>query len=265
MTRESALIAIVGYLLLSIPALISWKEKMKLEKDIFASGLRALIQLAILGSVLLYIFKMPSWIGPVVVSFFIFFGSMIASERGKNVPMAFPLALVAFTIGYLPAALVLFGTGVVKSIPNIFIPLSGMMIGNATKSVSLAYDRVHRMIERNQEVIEAAFIDGANYTTASSFFIHDLLRITLLPSIDSMKILGLVHIPGTMSGLLIAGTPPIKAAAYQAMIAYAIFSVTSLATMVATYGAFYLTLKSRYERIALGNRFREGRRQVAGG
>ena len=259
MTKESALIAVAGYLLLSIPALISWKEKMKLEKDIFASGLRALIQLVILGSVLLYIFKMPSWIGPIVVSFFIFFGSLIASERGKKVPLAFPLALMAFTIGYLPAALVIFGSGVVKSIPNVFIPLSGMMIGNATKSISLAYDRVHRMIENNQEVIEAAFIDGASYTTAASFFIHDLLRITLLPSIDSMKILGLVHIPGTMSGLLIAGTPPVKAAAYQAMIAYAIFSVTSLATMIATYGSFYLVLKSRYEKITFGNRFRKSR------
>ncbi len=254
MTKEATLIAVAGYLLLSVPALISWREKMRLEKDIFLSGLRALIQLAILGSVLLYIFQMPKWIGPIVVLFFIVFGSFIASERGEKVPFAFPLAITAFMIGYLPAALVLFATGVVKSIPNVFIPLSGMMIGNATKSVSLAYDRVYRMIENNQEVIEAAFIDGASYTTAARFFIHDLLRITLLPSIDSMKILGVVHIPGTMSGLLIAGTPPIKAAAYQAMIAYAIFSVTSLATMITTYGSFYLVLKNKYEKLYFANR-----------
>ena len=240
---------VVGYILLLIPAAISWRENLKVEIELSVAGLRSLLQLLLMSSILLYVFSLPNWANVILVLVMLVLGAVIAFERGRRVPFGLPIAIISIGIGYLIASTALFASCVIKFVPNIFVPLSGMLIGNATKAVSLSFAQSRKLIFENSDVIEAAFLDGADYIEASRFLIRDVLKVILIPQIDGLKLLGLVHIPGTMSGLLIAGMPPLEAAAYQLSVAYAISSVAAFAAFSATYLSFFVILKQRYERL----------------
>lgn len=240
---------LVGYLLLIVPALISWLEDLRLEKEILIAGLRALVQVGLMASVLLYFFRFSMTVNLLLIFFMLVAGAFIAAERGRGVPRKFLISFLAMFAGLVPGAVLLVGTGVLKLLPNIIVPISGMLLGNATKAVSLVFARTFSLIEDNHEIVEAAFLDGATYREASKFLMRDVLRIALVPQIDGLKILGIVHIPGTMAGLLIGGVDPLDAAAYQLIVAYAISSMWIMTALIATYLSFTLILKRRYEGI----------------
>ena len=241
---------LAAYLLLLIPAVISWIEKLRLEKDIVISSLRALVQLLILSSVILYFFKLPVIFNILFVFLMLISGCIIATERGRGVPKSFLISFVAMFVSFLPVFILLFFTGVLKLVPNIFVPISGMLLGNATKSLSLVFNRTKKQVEENHEIIEAAFLDGAGYIEASKIFMIDVMNVALIPQIDGLKILGIVHIPGTMAGLLIGGVKPIDAAFYQLIVAYSIASIYVFTTFIGAYLSFLLLLKKRYEQTA---------------
>ncbi len=241
---------LAAYLLLLIPALISWIEKLKLEKDIIISSLRAFVQLLILSSVILYFFKLPVIFNIGFVFLMLISGCVIAMERGRGVPHSFLISFIAMFISFLPVFVLLFVTGVLKMVPNIFVPISGMLLGNATKALSLVFNRTQKQVEDNHEIIEAAFLDGAGYIEASKIFMIDVMNVALIPQIDGLKILGIVHIPGTMAGLLIGGVKPIDAAFYQLIVAYSIASIYVFTTFIGAYLSFLLLLKERYEKTA---------------
>ncbi len=245
---------LLAYLLLLIPAVISWVEHLRQERAILVNGLRAAIQVMLMGSVFLYFFRLPMAANLALVAFLLLSGSWIAYERGKGIPLVLPASVLLLLVAYLPSALLLFSSGVLKWLPHVLVPVSGMVIGNGTKALSLTYDRSKRMLSEYQEIVEAAFLDGADYLEAARFLIREAVHVALIPQIDGLKILGLVHIPGTMTGMLMGGMPPLEAAAYQVVIAYAIAATYILAAFLGAFFAFVVLLRARYGRLF---RFRE--------
>ena len=241
--------AALAYALLLIPASISWAQRLGRERDILGSGLRAAVQVALMGSLLLYFFRLPLAANLGLVGFFLFSGSWIAHERGKDIPFVLPVTALILLLAYLPSAALLALSGFLKPLPHILVPISGMVIGNGTKAISLTYDRVRRMLEEYREIVEAAFLDGAGYLDAARFLMRETVHVALIPQIDGMKILGLVHIPGTMTGLLIGGVAPLEAAAYQLVIVYAIAATYILGAFLAAFYGFVSLLRARYERL----------------
>lgn len=239
----------LAYFLLVIPAVVSWVEGLKLGKDILVSGIRALIQITLMASLLLYFFKFSMVVNIILIAIMVMAGAFVSTERGKGIPFGYPIAVFSLLVAFIPASLILIPTGALKLLPTIIVPIAGMLIGNGTKAISLVYDRSIGILRDYQEVIEAAFLDGAGYLQASKFLLREIIRIALIPQIDGLKILGVVHIPGTMAGLLIAGASPMKAAAYQLTIVYALASVSILAAFLSANLAVLLILKARYERL----------------
>ena len=239
----------LAYLLLIVPAVVSWIEGLKLGKEILVSGIRSLVQIGIMASFLIYFFKFNMALNLILIGLMIIAGAFISSERGRGIPLGYPIAVLSLLVAIIPAALVLIPTGALKLLPPIIVPIAGMLIGNGTKAISLVYDRSLGILRDYQEVIEAAFLDGADYLQASKFLLREIVRIALIPQIDGLKILGVVHIPGTMAGLLIAGASPVEAAAYQLTIVYALASVSILAAFISANLSVFFILKARYERI----------------
>ncbi len=240
---------LLAYLLLLIPAAVSWHQKLHQERAILLNGLRAAVQVVLMGSVFLYFFRLPMAANLALVGFLLVSGSWIAYERGRGIPLALPVSVLILLVAYLPSALLLFSAGILKFLPNVLVPVSGMVIGNGTKAISLTYDRSKRMLLEYQEIVEAAFLDGADYLEAARFLIREAVHVALIPQIDSLKILGLVHIPGAMTGMLIGGMPPLEAAAYQVIIVYAIAATYILAAFLAAIFAFVVLLRARYGRL----------------
>ena len=245
---------VLAYLLLLIPAAVSWAEGLRQERAILLNGLRAAVQVVLMGSVLLYFFRFPATVNLGLVGFLLVSGSWIAYERGKGIPLVLPVSVLILLVAYLPSALLLFSTGVLQFVPHVLVPVSGMVIGNGTKALSLTYDRAKRMLSEYQEIVEAAFLDGASDLEAARFLIREAVHVALIPQIDGLKILGLVHIPGAMTGMLMGGMPPLQAAVYQVVIVYAIAATYILAAFIGAIFSFVILLRARYGRLL---RFRE--------
>ena len=118
---------------------------------------------------------------------------------------------------------IMFLTEIMISKPEFVIPLSGMAFGNTMNICSLCLNRIIGEVKNNRTKIEAALALGATSDQAIDPYIKTSVRAAMIPSIDSIKILGIIFIPGAMAGLLMSGTEPLVAAEYQIAVYFMIF------------------------------------------
>ncbi|CQT16880.1 YbbM seven transmembrane helix protein [Salmonella enterica subsp. enterica serovar Typhi] len=92
---------------------------------------------------------------------------------------------------------------------------------------------------------------GATPKMASAGLIRDSIRASLIPTIDSAKTVGLVSLPGMMSGLIFAGIDPVKAIKYQIMVTFMLLSTASLSTIIACYLTYRKFYNSRHQLVVM--------------
>lgn len=221
----------VAYLVMLIPVAVSWLEGLDLHAELMSASFRATVQLLFIGIVLLPVFLSGTLVQVILLVFMLCAGSYIAAERGKAIPGSFWIALMATSASFLITVGIFVVTGSTGLAPNIIIPISGMLIGNAVNSVSLVYHRSAKDFEENQSMIEAMLIDGASEKDATMIPRRETLKNSMVPKIDSLKTLGIVHIPGAMAGMMIAGADPLNAAGYQVLLFFGIVGIGSLASI----------------------------------
>ena len=102
---------------------------------------------------------------------------------------------------------------------------------------------VRTIASDRMEIVEAMLLDGAPLSYAARFLAKDALRIAILPNIDRMKVVGIIHIPGAMAGMMLSGEAPLRAVAYQLAIIYALAIATVAASGTVVYGALFLSAK----------------------
>ncbi len=117
------------------------------------------------------------------------------------------------------------------------IPIAGMIAGNAMVAVGLCYNNLGQRVISEQQQIQEKLSLGATPKQASAILIRDSIRAALIPTVDSAKTVGLVSLPGMMSGLIFAGIDLVKAIKYQIMVTL-LLSTASLSTIIA-----YLTYR----------------------
>lgn len=239
-TNESLALALM---LVVVAILISHKEKLALEKDILWSVGRAIIQLIIVGYVLKYIFSVDdASLTLLMVLFICFNAAWNAQKRSKYIAKAFISSFIAITVGAGITLAVLILSGSIEFIPMQVIPIAGMIAGNAMVAVGLCYNNLGQRVISEQQQIQEKLSLGATPKQASAILIRDSIRAALIPTVDSAKTVGLVSLPGMMSGLIFAGIDPVKAIKYQIMVTFMLLSTASLSTIIAcylTYRKFY--------------------------
>ncbi len=203
-------------------------------KTAIYATVRMLIQLLLIGYVLVYIFdaRNPAIIVLVLVVM-LAAASWIAirplPNRGRRVYLN---ALVAISVGgLLTLALV---SQLVIGVepwfnPRYLVPLGGMIFAAAMNTVSLAAERVQAETERGTAYREARRV---------------ALRASLIPTVNSLFAVGLVTLPGMMTGQILSGISPMIAAKYQIVVMSMIFGVSGIS------GALYLVLEHRGRRTA---------------
>ncbi|CAI1133867.1 iron efflux ABC transporter permease subunit FetB [Serratia grimesii] len=235
-SNESLALSMV---LVIIAILISHKEKLALEKDIIWSISRAVVQLIIVGYVLKYIFDVNNAILTVLMVLFICVNAAYnAKKRSKYIDHAFVTSFIAITTGAVLTLVVLVLTGSIEFTPMQVIPISGMVAGNAMVAVGLCYNNLGQRFKSDQQKIQEMLSLGASPKFASAALIRDSIRASLIPTVDSAKTVGLVSLPGMMSGLIFAGIDPVKAIKYQIMVTFMLLSTASLSTIIACYLAY---------------------------
>jgi len=187
---------------------------------------RMLVQLLMIGYFLTYIFDTNNaWIVLAVLSVMVFAASWIGLRTVKHRQLhLYPKALLALIVG--GGTTLILVTQVVLNLtpwywPNYFIPLAGMIFANAMNSVSLAADRLEAEIGR-----DVAYDQARNIA----------FRASLIPITNSLFAVGLVSIPGMMTGQILSGISPLIAARYQIMVMCMVFGAAGISS------ACFLTL-----------------------
>jgi putative ABC transport system permease protein len=227
---------LVSSSLVLISLIFSYSQKLKLEKEIVIGVVRAVIQLIVVGYLLNYIFGLKS---PLFTTFLVLFmllnAAYNAAKRGKEIKNGVGISFIAIALGTLITLTILVVSGTIKYESYQVIPISGMIISNAMVALGLCYRHMTLDFKNKREEVETKLSLGADLLPASRDIIKDSIKTGMLPTIDSAKTLGIVSLPGMMTGLILAGTSPIEAIKYQIMVTFMLLATTSISSLIACY------------------------------
>jgi putative ABC transport system permease protein len=230
----------IGLVFILMAGLASLHHALKLEKDLLVGTIRTFVQLFALGYILIFIFKLEN---PVVVlavfGFMIFFAAWEIRNRikEKRVTFFWPL-FISMVISYVIVSYLV--TAVVISVkpwwkPQYFIPLAGMVIGNSMNAIAIALERLLDDLRKRRHEVEAMLCLGANYKEASNDMLSAAMRAGMIPSINSMMTVGIVFIPGMMTGQILAGADPLQAVRYQIVVMVMLVGSTAIGSLLVVY------------------------------
>lgn len=226
-------------ILVIIAILVVHREKLGLEKDIIYSVIRAVIQLVVVGYVLKYIFRVDNvYLTIALVLIILFNASWNAKKRAGNIANAFSISLVAIFTSTAVTLGTLVLTGSIKFIPSQIIPISGMIASNSMVAIGLCYRNMNTNFENQRQQVLERLALGADLHDASIQIIRESIKTGMSPTIDSAKTVGIVSLPGMMSGLIFAGIDPVRAIKYQIMVTFMLLSATSIGSLIACYLAY---------------------------
>lgn len=229
---------------------ISQKEKLGLTKDIFMAVVRTVLQLIFVGYALKFIFQASTvFLSLAMVLIILYNASVQANKRNPNgkKSLLHPFLALLVATGLTLTILVL--SGAIQFIPSQVIPISGMLASNAMTAIGLSYRAMYKSFTDNRQQVLEKLSLGATVKLASQDILREAIKTGMQPTIDSAKTVGLVSLPGMMSGLIFAGVDPVHAIRYQIMVMFMLLSATSLASVIASYSAYktYFTDKAQLE------------------
>ncbi|MEI4770395.1 iron export ABC transporter permease subunit FetB [Psychrobacillus sp. FJAT-51614] len=216
-----------------ITMLVSIWRKLDLEKDIAIGTIRAAIQLLAVGYVLQFVFQSENLLFIVlIVCIMILVAASNAAKRAKGMTGVFwRIILSIVTMEVLMMGLLL-GLQIIDATPQYIIPISGMTIGNAMVACGLFLTQLKRETERSKGEIETLLSLGATSRQAIQEVLKRSVKFSMIPTIDSMKTVGLVQLPGMMTGMIIAGANPVEAVRYQILIVFVFTSSSAITSMM---------------------------------
>jgi putative ABC transport system permease protein len=228
----------ISLVLVGVAIALSVWRGLGLEGSILWATVRALAQLIAVGLALQVLLEPDTSLGwsVVWVLVMILFAAETVRRRAREVPQLFPLALAAFGTAAVLVLGVLFGFGIFELDAQTLIPLAGLMIGNSmTATVLVARRLVEEMRDKRAEV-EARLALGQPAHDAAQPYVRSALRTALVPQIETTKAVGLVFLPGAMTGLILAGVDPLDAVQVQAAVMFVVLGSAATTTAVVALG-----------------------------
>jgi len=211
--------------------------KLGLEKDLAWGTIRTFAQLFLMGYVLKYIFQLNNvFLILLLFTFMIFWAAHAIRGRVKEEKVSFFIpTFVSMIISYMIVTITV--TAVIVQVkpwytPQYFIPLGGMIIGNAMNAVTIALERLFSDLRKQRAEIELAFCLGATYQEATQNILRNVIKAGMIPSINALMTVGLVSLPGMMTGQILAGSDPLVAIKYQIIVMLMIVASTAIGSVL---------------------------------
>ena len=221
-------------LLIAVTVGISMWRRLGLEREVLVATGRALAQLLAVGYVLVVVIDpdQPIAYAWAWLVFMVLFAAWTVSRRAPEVPGVLPLALASLTASTAVTVAVIFGLGIFPAEARAIVPVGGMMVGNAMTSTVLAGRRVVAEFSEKRPDVEARLALGQPWEEASRPGVRSALRAALTQQIETTKAVGLVFLPGAMTGLILAGVDPADAVRVQAAIMFLILGAVAINVVV---------------------------------
>jgi putative ABC transport system permease protein len=215
---------------------ISRWQKVGMEKDMLVAMVRSFVQLIAIGYALDLIFNAqgPFWI-LLVVGVMVGVAGYTAGERGKYVPQSKSVATLSVSVGTVLTLGLLIALQVFPFEPRYMIPIAGMVVGNAMTVTGLVMSRLRDDLKLQRIQIEAALALGATQRQAASSQLRRALTTGMAPLVDRTKTVGLISLPGAMTGMILAGASPLEAVQLQIIVMYMLIGAVAFSGLTATF------------------------------
>ena len=240
LTSEQLLLASV---LMAVNIGLSIKIRLGMGKQWIIASLRMTVQLLLVGFLLDWVFALnnPVWILGVAL-FMTTIASITAVGRTSK---RFAEIYVSSFVSVLGTAffIMFFALKGILQIdpwysPQYLFPLLGIVLGNTINGISLGLDRFMDSISLRRKEVEILLSLGATSWEAANELLSDALRTSLIPTINSMLVMGIVSLPGMMTGQILAGVSPGQAVLYQIIVVFIIAAAAALGSTAVIVLAF---------------------------
>ncbi len=233
---------LLGSLLLIIPIAILLKYKTGLVKSTAFAFLRMGVQLALIGLYLKYIFEINSivinllWVAVMAVAAaFTIVSRSELKQRFFFIPILSAI-IVSVMINGCVFAFIVIGTDSFFNARYI-IPIAGMLIGNCLGSAIIGIRAFYSSLARDEERYKYSLMSGASQNEALFPFISNALKEAFNPFIANTASIGLIWLPGMMTGQILGGNSPETAIKYQIIIIIGIFAGSVINVFLSIYGS----------------------------
>lgn len=228
----------ISLLLVVVAVVVSWRRQLELERPLTEATLRALAQLVAVGYVLRVLFAEGTsiWWSVAWVVFMVLFAGWTIDRRVERVDGVLWLAAGALGLSAAVTLGAVFALGIFPFQPRFLVPIAGMMVGNPLKSGVLSVRRTVDELAEQRPAIEARVALGMPWREASRPFVRRALRDALTPQVETTRAVGLIFLPGAMTGLILAGVDPIDAVLVQAAIMFLILGGVAITSLVMVQG-----------------------------
>lgn len=226
----------LSLLLVIVAVGLSRWQGLRLEASMLWSVLRAMVQLLLMGAALTLVIDpdrsiLASWAW--VVGMLAYAGDVVR-RRAPRIPRLWRLAVGAFGVTSAISLGVVFGLGVFPHEGRTVVPLAGLMIGNAMNASVLVTRRVVEDLRDRRAEVEARIALGHTAREAAHASLVTALRTALIPQIETTRAVGLIFLPGAMTGLILAGVHPVDAVLVQAVVMFLVLGAAATnATVIA--------------------------------
>ena len=167
----------------------------------------------------------------------VIFAAVTVSRRAPMLPGVLGVAFVAMTASAVAGLGLLFALGIFPVAGRTVVPVAGMVLGNSLAAGVLTIRRLVEAVAERRADLEARLALGLPWQHAVRPTVRQVLRTGIAPDIERIKALGIVVLPGAMTGLILAGVDPLDAVRVQLALLYVILgSVTTTASVIALLG-----------------------------
>lgn len=216
-----------------IPLVLSKTLHLDLERDVLVATVRSIVQLLLVGYILTFVFEgnHPLYM-LIMIIIMITTAVLNARKKGQHIKgITWKLAVTITTVEVVTQGILL-GFKIVPATAQYVIPISGMMIGNAMVLSILFLNRFAAEVDAHQDEIELILSLGGTPKQAIHHQLIQAIKAGVSPTIESQKTIGLVQLPGMMSGQIIGGADPMQAVQFQILIIFALLTNAAISSIM---------------------------------
>ncbi|MFD1348899.1 ABC transporter permease [Oceanobacillus caeni] len=226
-----------------IPIILSKTLHLGLEKDTIIATVRSIIQLLIVGYVLQFVFASEEYIFIILmIALMIGAATQNARKKGASIKGITWKLIITFIFIEILTQAILLGFQITPPTAQYIIPISGMVVGNSMVLAILFLNRFTAEVEARQDETELILSLGGTPKQAIHTPLVTSIKASTIPTIESQKTIGLVQLPGMMSGQIIAGADPVQAVQFQLLVLFLLLTtaiVTSIFLGFLSYPALF--------------------------
>ncbi len=238
----------ITLLFVLIPLILSKTLHLGLGKDMTIATVRSIIQLLAIGYVLQLIFDQQHIIYIfLMVALMIGTATLNARKKGSQIDgITWKIGITLLIIEIIVMSILL-GFHVVPATAQYIIPLSGMAIGNSMVLTILFLNRFTAEIDAHETEVELILSLGGTPKQAIHRQLTSAIKASMLPTIESQKTIGLVQLPGMMSGQIIAGADPLQAVMFQLLVLFILLTTASVSSVLLGYLSYRQLFNNRMQ------------------